>query len=210
MLKALSSWIFQIPRGGTFTQQNRLLRDVVAVMLFVCFCHLNPVSISVLVYAFHQLLWSGLERFFLKGQKERTWRQLCCMSVGTRRPARVLPQFSTLQMISTRNSFLCCGQRDLLNSGKCSALHREIFNTHRRSWSWHTLSIACCCSSFSPWAESSLSCSSVLLRRRREASCSLSSSCCCNSLLVFSRFSQSLQRQVKRMRRPAQPLIPFS
>lgn len=83
MLKALSSWIFQIPRGGTFTQQNRLLRDVVAVMLFVCFCHLNPVSISVLVYAFHQLLWSGLERFFLKGQKERTWRQLCCMSVGT-------------------------------------------------------------------------------------------------------------------------------
>lgn len=107
------------------------------------------------------------------------------------------------------NSFLYHGPPKVQ---QCPPLHREGFNAHRSSWSRRALSIISCCSTFSPWAESSFSCSSVLLWRRREASCSVSSSCCRSSSLVFSRFAQSLQRQssVRRRKRPEESRIPFS
>lgn len=88
----------------------------------------------------------------------------------------------------------------------------ESSNAHRSSWSRRVLSIACCCSTFSLWAESPFSCNSLLLWRRSETSCSVTSSCCCSSPLVFSRFAQSLQRQgaVRRTKRSEESQIPFS
>lgn len=45
----------------------------------------------------------------------------------------------------------------------CPPLPRESSNAHSSSCSRRALSIACCCSTLSPWAESSFSCSSVFL-----------------------------------------------
>lgn len=103
-------------------------------------------------------------------------------------------------------SFAECRDLSSSNARPCP---EKAFNTHTSSWSWCALSIASCCSTFSPCAESSFSCSSVLLWRRREASCSLNSSFCCSSPLIFSRFSQSLQRQGRRTRWSAYSLIPL-